>query len=165
MDIIKCIKERRSIRKYSSVIPSKVLIVELLEISKWTPSGKNQQPWRVQIIDNSSIIHKIGALTPNSSWIVKVPMILAIYLDKERSYNYLRDSQSCGAFIQTFMLSSFSKGLSTCWVGEILNCERDALRILRINNTNLELMALIAIGYSDEKTSKPNRRSINEIVI
>ncbi|MFC1900137.1 nitroreductase [Chloroflexota bacterium] len=50
MDIIEAIQTRRSIRAYKpDPIPKKVL-EELLDISRWAPSGGNTQPWHCAVL-------------------------------------------------------------------------------------------------------------------
>ncbi len=53
--IIDAIKERRSIRKYSSRPVSTEILSEILEAAQWAPSAHNAQPWRfIVLIDDSS---------------------------------------------------------------------------------------------------------------
>jgi len=50
MDIIEAIRNRRSIRAFKpDPVPKKVLR-ELLDISRWAPSGGNAQPWHFVIL-------------------------------------------------------------------------------------------------------------------
>jgi len=50
MDVIECIKTRMSIRKFKpEPVPEQVLL-EVINIAKWSPSYKNTQPWEAVII-------------------------------------------------------------------------------------------------------------------
>jgi nitroreductase len=50
MDAIECIKTRMSIRKFKpDPVPSEILM-NVIDIAKWSPSYKNSQPWEVVII-------------------------------------------------------------------------------------------------------------------
>jgi len=42
MDVVKCILERRSIRSFLPNVPNDSIIREIIEVSRWTPSGKNR---------------------------------------------------------------------------------------------------------------------------
>ncbi len=50
MDLIEAIRTRRSIRNFlPNPVPKEVLI-ELIDISRWSPSGSNTQPWEFAIL-------------------------------------------------------------------------------------------------------------------
>ena len=50
MDAIECIKTRMSIRKFKpKPVPNEVLL-EVINIAKWSPSYKNSQPWEAVIL-------------------------------------------------------------------------------------------------------------------
>jgi len=48
--ILKAIRERRSIRKYTDEVPPRELILKILDTAIWAPSGLNNQPWRFVIV-------------------------------------------------------------------------------------------------------------------
>lgn len=50
MDITEAILNRRSIRSFKPDPIPKKIIKEILEISKWSPSGSNTQPWEVAVL-------------------------------------------------------------------------------------------------------------------
>ncbi len=50
MDTIKCIKTRMSIRKFRPEPVPKEILMEIINIAKWSPSYKNTQPWEVIIL-------------------------------------------------------------------------------------------------------------------
>ena len=54
-NILTLIKERRSIRKFKEGQVSDIIIDEIIEAGQWSPSGKNNQPWRFSIIRNREI--------------------------------------------------------------------------------------------------------------
>jgi nitroreductase len=53
MDTIECIKTRRSIRCFKPDPVSKEVILELIDIAKWSPSYKNSQPWETVVISGA----------------------------------------------------------------------------------------------------------------
>jgi nitroreductase len=56
MDIIEAIRHRRSIRRFKTdPIPREVL-VQLLEVSRWSPSGSNTQPWELDILGGKMLV-------------------------------------------------------------------------------------------------------------
>lgn len=53
MNTIDCIKQRRSVRKYTSQKINKETQELLLHAAICAPSGKNGQPWRFKCIDDN----------------------------------------------------------------------------------------------------------------
>ncbi len=53
MDAIECIRSRKSIRKFKTEPLSKELIMDILDIAKWSPSYKDSQPWEVAILSGA----------------------------------------------------------------------------------------------------------------
>ena len=50
MDAIECIRTRMSIRKFKPEPVSKELLLDVINIAKWSPSYKNSQPWQAVIL-------------------------------------------------------------------------------------------------------------------
>ena len=165
MNTVECVKERRSVRNYSSQCVEESLIKKLIEYSIWAPSGKNAQPWRFRVVTNKYLIERLSNLSSNSSWMRNSPCFIFVFLDKNRSYNYIKDIQSCGAVIQTMLLCAHSYGISSCWVGEILTESKSIMEILGLLDYNIELMALVTLGYSTKEVHQIHRKNIDEFII
>jgi F420 biosynthesis protein FbiB-like protein len=54
------IKDRRSVKEYSSKEISKEILLRILEAGRWAPSAHNAQPWRFIVIKNSDLKHKLA---------------------------------------------------------------------------------------------------------
>ena len=48
------IKKRISTREFNSNIIHDFIIYDVINVSKFAPSGKNRQPWKIKIIDNNT---------------------------------------------------------------------------------------------------------------
>ena len=53
MRAIECIKSRKSIRKFKPEPVPKEVLMELINIAKWSPSYKNSQPWECIILSGA----------------------------------------------------------------------------------------------------------------
>jgi nitroreductase len=55
MDLIEAIRSRRSIRSFKlDPIPKEVL-EQIIEISRWSPSGSNSQPWELTVLGREAL--------------------------------------------------------------------------------------------------------------
>ena len=66
MDVIEAIHKRQSIRSFKDIEVSLETVKEILNISKFAPSGGNTQPWKVYVLNQnimkkleSSILHNL----------------------------------------------------------------------------------------------------------
>ncbi len=50
MNILEAIRSRRSIRSFKPTPVSKRILEEVLDNSRWAPSGSNTQPWEFAVL-------------------------------------------------------------------------------------------------------------------
>lgn len=168
--VISSILERRSVRAYTSEDVDKDLIIQLLNAANWAPSGNNMQPWRFSIVMNDKeLIKKLASLTIYHNWVETAPCLIAVFLDRKSLDDklpncYLKHAQSIGASIQNMMLAAHELGLGTCWIGEILKNEDQVRELLGVSN-ELQLMAVISVGYSSRNTLTSKRRDLSENIV
>lgn len=146
MDLLEVIKTRRSVRSYLETPIDEKVIMELIESAIWAPSSKNNQPWKFKIINEQKIISEISDHSIHGEWMKTAPCFIVVYLDKQKTTNYTKEVQSCGAAIQNILLYAHSIGLGSCWVGEVQN-NNDINGILSIDSEKFELIGIITIGY------------------
>jgi nitroreductase len=53
MDTIECITTRKSIRRFKPDTVPKEVLMEVIDIAKWSPSYKNSQPWESVILSGA----------------------------------------------------------------------------------------------------------------
>ncbi len=152
MNVLKAIKSRRSIRKFKDRPIAENLVNEILEAGRWAPSGLNNQPWRFITVQDRETIKNISQFTKYGKVILDAPLLIAVFLDNAESYNRTKDLQAAGSCIQNMLLACHSLELGACWMGEILNKHAELEKFLGVGR-NTELMAVLAIGYPDEKAT------------
>jgi nitroreductase len=79
-------------------------------------------------------------------------------------YNATKDYQAAGACIQNMLLAIHGLGLGGVWLGEILNQETQVHGVLKTDPDQLELMAVIALGYPAQKGSS-SRKSLSQLFL
>ncbi|MEJ2070316.1 MAG: nitroreductase family protein [Syntrophobacterales bacterium] len=162
--ILKAIHERRSIRQYSEAPVSRDLIMTALEAASWAPSGLNNQPWRFALIWDKASQESLAALTRYSNILNSASVLIAVFLDKEASYDYTKDCQAVGACLQNLLLSLHSLDLGAVWIGEILKNKERILEILGLPE-RFELMAVVAVGHPARRDQKSHRRPLEELIL
>ena len=164
MDILELIKSRRSVRKFD---PEKAIGEEIInkaiEAACWAPSGMNTQPWAFAVIKTPGVKEAISGLTHSSSIIKSAPVLIAVFLDNTKTYDRTKDCQAIGACIQSMLLYIHSVGLGAVWLGEILR-NKDKVAEAINAPAQMELMAVVAMGYPQGSAGKGKRRDVGESV-
>lgn len=162
MDIKVAILKRRSVRKFSDVVPDRKLLLEILDIARWAPTHCNTQAVKFIIIDNIELKNKIVNMG-GSIIISSAPIgILVCYSNVSDNIEYLDYIQSASAIIQNILLYSYSKGLATCWVAHLPK-KSDLRDLLNIPDT-YDPIAYILMGHSKKEPNEvPRKFKIEEI--
>jgi nitroreductase len=143
MDAVSAIKNRRSVRQYLKKPVSKKDLEKILSAGKWAPSGLNNQPWKYKIFEDE-LKDELAKHTRYGKVIRAAPVCIAVFFDREDSYDRDKDMQSIGASIQNMLVAIHSLGLGGVWLGEIKNQGKEVQKELGIK---YELMAVIALGH------------------
>ncbi|HDH40986.1 MAG TPA: nitroreductase family protein [Candidatus Altiarchaeales archaeon] len=162
MDILDTIKNRRSIRHFSSRNVESDKIDKILEAAKWAPSAGNLQARDFILIKDSKTRDKIATAALNQGFISEAPIVIVVCANRRRSgYRYGRRGESlyciqdATASIQNMLLMAHSMGLGSCWVGAF---DEEKIREILGIPPEVRPVAIIPIGYPDEIPVTPERR-------
>ena len=164
MDIIEDIRSRRSVRKFTPEPVSDELIDRILEAGRWAPSGLNNQPWRFAVVKDRGLITEISRLTHYGKVVRGAQVLIPVFIDTEKIYHREKDIQGIGACLQNMLLEIHSLGLGAVWLGEIIRSNLPIKQLLGLGN-DLELMAVIALGWPDEKPRTTKRKTLKELIV
>ncbi len=162
--MIRTITERRSVRNFTEAPVERRLILEILRAASWAPSGLNNQPWRFAIIWDQNLKEELGRLTRYSSVLKNAAVLIPVFLDRDSSYDHVKDCQAIGACMQNLLLAVHAHGLGATWIGEILKNKERVLNLLELPE-RLELMAVVAIGHPLHRNQTSHRKPIEELVV
>lgn len=162
--MLEIIKTRRSVRRFKPELIPDDLLDKILEAGRWAPSGLNNQAWRFAIVTNRETIKKISALTHYAKIVLAAQALIPVFLDTAKSYHREKDIQSIGACLQNMLLEVHALGLGAVWLGEIIKSNEPIKQILGLPQ-ELELMAVIALGYPDEAPRKTKRKELKELIV
>lgn len=165
MTVFDAIITRRSIRQYSNQIVSSEDIARIIQAAVYAPSGKNGQPWRFRIVTDKTTILKLAQKSNFNKWMTKASCVIVVFLDRDKSYDYVKDIQSCGAAMQNILLTAHSLHIGGCWIGEFLDCAQDVRGMLDISNEQLELMGIISLGYPIREVAQLPAKRIEDYLI
>ena len=163
-EVLKAIYERRSVREYTDEPVPDELIMEILKAGSWAPSGLNNQPWRFAVVKDPQLKERFEPLTKYSRIIKSANCLIPVFISKERMYHEVKDHQAIGACLQNMLLSAHALGLGAVWLGEILKSGKEIRELLGLPE-DLELMAVIALGWPKNRDQKSRRLPLEGLIV
>jgi nitroreductase len=168
MEVLEAIKGRRSIRAFKNKNVSKETVEKLVDAARWAPSAGNIQPWEFIIVRKAEIKRKLAEAALSQSFIEEAPVVIIVCADETRSpHGYgargktLYCIQDTAAAIQNILLTPYSLGLGTCWVGAFKEEEtRETLKIPQ----GIRPIAMIPVGHPAESASTRSKRPVAHVV-
>ena len=179
MDIVKGIKERRSIRKFQDKPIDRKLIEEIVETARFAPSWKNTQIVRYLVVGDKEKIAAIAnskctyGFDYNIKAIAGAPAVVILTFvegrsgfDKDGSFSTPKGEGwqmfDAGIAAQTFCLAAHEKGLGTVIQGYFDDAELK--KVLPIPEGQ-QVGAVIPIGYQTEaEVAAPPRKEASELL-
>jgi nitroreductase len=161
--VLETIFSRRSRRKFNSRPVSDESIRAILEAGRWAPSGLNNQPWRFSVIRDQDKKEELGKYTKDRRIVVTSNVCIGVFFNIPSGYNRDKDIMGMGACIQNMLLAAESLKIGAVWLGEILNKKDEVREALGINRDS-ELMAMLALGYSDENPGK-DKKDLDNLIL
>ena len=167
MKCMEAIKGRRSVRKFKEDAIGEKVIIELLEAAQMAPSAGNLQARDFVVVMNRTLKQKLKEAALNQSFIEEAPVVIVVVANIERSSRVykvrgeLYAIQDATAAVMNLLLAAHSKGLGACWVGAFE--EYMVFDLLGLPN-GTKPIAIIPIGYTDEKAKPSTRMSLDKVV-
>ncbi len=154
------IERRRSIRKFQDkgVEPQKVEI--LIESALRSPSSMGRNPWEFIVVSDRECLMRLSKAKPHGAGFLKdAPLGIVVCADPAKCDVWIEDASIASIFM---LLAAESIGLGGCWI-QIRKRMHDDRRTAKAYISelldipeNLEIEAIVALGYPDEK--KPAHR-------
>ena len=165
-EVIKNIKERRSIRKYENKMVPKEIIEKIVEAGTYAPSGMGKQSSIIIAITNKEIRDKLSKLNAKIMGAEIEPFygapVVLVVLSKKDVPTYIYDGS---LVMENLMLAANSLKIGSCWIHrakEEFETEegKEILRNLGINPEEYEGIGNCILGYKKEEGNlKPRKEN------
>jgi len=166
MTFLELVKNRISVRQYTSEKVEDDKLAYILECARLAPSAANYQPWQFLVIRNDDVKRSIQECY-HAKWFAEAPVYLVVCADTAQSWKRSFDGKDhadidVAIAVEHICLAAAEQGLGTCWI-----CNFDAQKCSEILNlpANLHPVVLIPVGYTTQEVSRnPNRKSYDDII-
>lgn len=159
MQLDDAIKNRKSVKRFSSRKPDWRDIIECIESARYIPLAGGIPTLKFILVSDKEKISMIAEAC-QQDFISQVHFVVVVASNDSLTVNSYGKSgekystQQAGAAIQNFLLSIEEKKLGACWVGHF--SEKQIKRALKIPD-NVTLEAIIPVGY-ELKKERPGRK-------
>lgn len=157
MNYFELIKSRYSVRSFSDRPIEKEKLDLILESGRLAPTAKNLQSQRLFVCQSKEAMDKLNSVC---SCIFHAPTAILFCYEKSDVWINPYDKKIHSGYVNTsivctqMMLQAWDLGIGSCWVGNFNPKEvSDAFSL----PDNLELVAILPLGYPSENT-KPSER-------
>lgn len=167
MELSEAIKGRRSIRAFKPQDVPEEIVEKLIDAARHAPSAGNIQPWEFVIARRPDTKKKL-AQAAHQAFVEEAPVVIVVCADENRSSmgygnrgKTLYCIQDTAAAVQNILLTAYSFGLGTCWIGAFN--EDEASKAVRAPK-GIRPVAMIPVGYPNRTPSPRGRRSLSQII-
>ena len=169
-EILKAMKERRSVRAFKSELPPRELLDAVVEAGVYAASGHGAQSPIVLAVTNPELMAKlrkdnckIGGWGPDFDPFYGAPAALIVLADKSAPTHVYDGALVMG----NMMLAAHSLGLATCWIHrakkEFETPDYKALLKSLGVEGDYEGIGHCAIGYAAKAPGAPAPRKANRV--
>ncbi len=179
--ILEAIKKRRSVRSYENKPIPRDIVNTIIEAGNQAPSAMNSQPWRFVVVEDKELKRKLlQAALPKAKNILKFArdaeperyrLIAKRYEELEDPIYYSAPvilfvigsgryaDHSCPLACQNIMLSAYSLGLGSCWVGfgSMITDDTGIVKALELKDDE-KIFGPIVLGYPNVYPDPPAKR-------
>ena len=169
-EIVDLIINRRSHRKYLNENISDDIIETIINCGRNAPFGGKPKPecqvTEYIVIKDIQIKEKLALNYEDRQFIKESPVIIAILANKENDPKYQEYIISSALAIENMIIAAESLGIGACVLSCFLYHQKhieDKIISRKILNLpdNVELVALLSLGYKDNKEEIPNKELRN----
>ena len=188
-NVFKCIKSRRSTRRYKTEEIPKEQLNQIIEAGRFAPSGGNYQSTHFIVVKNKEILAELANLAQQEFAKMEITpglyksIVNSINASKKGNYvfhynapvliitanqkDYGNNIADCACALENMMIMANALDLGSCWINQ--------LRWLNENPVILEYMkklgmdesekvyGALAVGYPDTADGLPDREPLKRI--
>ncbi len=157
MSVFETIRTMLAVRHYQDKPVAREAIRRILEAGRLTGSSMNRQPWHFIVVEQRDTLKQLSALAGSGPYIAEAAFAIVVAIDQTR----FAVSDASRA-IQSMMLTAWSEGIGSNWVGFEGMSEVGSL--LGIPET-LEVLAIVPFGYPAQAAGqgKKKRKALAEV--
>ena len=157
MEVFEAVRTVLAIREYQDKPVPPETVRRIVEAGRLTGSSMNRQPWHFIVVQNRDSLRQLGALAKTGPYIAQAALAIVVVI-KGHHFQFRIGSRA----IQSMMLTAWSEGVGSNWVGFMGMTE---VKTLVGIPDDLDVLAIIPFGYPARPAGKgkKNRKPLSEV--
>src|SRR5438132_2864810 len=158
MEVFEAVRTILAIRDYQDKPVPPETVRRIVEAGRLTGSSMNRQPWHFIVVQDRDSLRQLGALAKTGPYIAQAAFAIVVAI--QRTPFSVSDGSRA---IQSMMLSAWSEGVGSNWVGFMGLTEVKPLLGIP---ADVDVLAIIPFGYPAKPVGKgkKNRKPLSEVV-
>lgn len=185
IDILKTIKERRSIHTFKEQEVDTAILKEIFTYGSYAPTHYMKESWNIKMYQEEgkhkfvdaiiSSYQRIGMIKRDESpktlkmidsmkgFLLEIPHHAVIYFKKDDNpVRYEEDYASVSAFIQNAQLAAWEYGVGMLWTITPYMHDPEFASEIGLNRDDIKIAAVMQIGYPKKVSHDKGRTAIEE---
>jgi nitroreductase len=165
--VLRALRRTRQIRRFTDEPLDEAALHEILEVSRWSGSSMNGQPWTFLVIRDRSIRARIGEITRYASFVALAPVAIAIVMPGQDPES---DAYDEGRVAERMLIAASALGLGAGIGWTDGTAEREAVGGLLGVTPPSFVRTIVSIGHPTQEAGRPRtgpgtgRRPLPEFV-
>ncbi len=157
MEVFEAVSTVLAVRSYKDTPVPADIVRRIVQAGRLTGSSMNGQPWQFIVVENRDTLRQLGKLARSGPYIAQAA--LAIVVAIERTEYAVSDASRA---IQSMILTAWSDGISSNWVGFLGPAEVKPL--LGIPD-RLDVLAILPFGFPAHALGlgKKQRKALSKV--
>lgn len=166
VDFFEVVKQRRSVRSYTSQEVETDKVTQVLEAADAAPSAGNLQAYEIFRVTSQSERAALAKASGDQAYVAQAPVVLVFCANGARAGKYgergatLYAVQDATIACTFAMLAATTVGLATVWVGAFDDTKVQEI----IGRSDVVPVAILPVGYAAEQPQPTARRGISDLV-
>ena len=122
MDVHEAIRNRRSVRSYSSKsIPADVM-ERMRQALRFAPAAANSRPWHFILVQDQALRQDLARAAHDQSFVAHAPVVVVACGFPDQASKHMGGSANSAGIdvaiaLDHLTLAAVAEGLGTCWIG------------------------------------------------
>jgi nitroreductase len=149
MTVMEVIRNRRSVRSYSSRLIADEVMGRMRQALRSAPSANNFQPWHFILVTDEQLRRRLARIAFDQTWMGDAPVTVVACGLPELAYKKMGGRHNSvdidvAIAVDHLTLAAVAEGLGTCWIGAF---DEDKAKQLLDVPPKVKIVAMTPLGY------------------
>jgi len=164
MNVMECIKARRSVRSFEDKEVEEEKLAQVLEAARLAPSARNLQEWKFIVVRDAKLRQQLAEAACGQGFVGEAPVVIvacAVESGHIMTCGHPSHLIDIAIAVDHMTLAARELGLGTCWIGAF---HQDKVRRALGIPASVQVVQLLPLGYPAAWPEARPRKGLDDIV-